>query len=862
MPEPRPDIYTLGLDKLMQKGTGYFDAPQVLSAVASGLDGSTEDVTTSRLLDGDLQQILFTSKTSFTDTTNGWRQGVDFDGTYKWIIGGSTNSVDWNVTTANTLTVMGAISASTIDIGGADATSFHVDINGNMWLGATTLATAPSSITNAGLLTTTSALIAGWTIDSSSINNSTIYLSSTGFIRSGQTAYDTGVGWYLSADGKFSFGNSAGAKITYDLITLAIAGAFTFDATTGVVSIQQNATTGSSLSVIRNLTATSTDSPVVFFRNQHASDDQYVLSVQQDNTAWASYITNTAGGITSVFDSNSEGIRVRRQDATRYRMSLTAASTGSTITSYDDTGVAYRPLTLDALSYTIRANNADLITISSTGVISILQNNSTSALLIDMGGNGLSIDIPLSANTTQHTIEVSSSALTTGSIARLYSNSADTSARNLLLVINDNALATGATVAKFQQDANGTAVIIDMNGNANALRIDADVTTQEGVNIVLPSLTTADGFFLSSASTDTSARNLCRMYVSSTLATGAKVLNLRQASTADTLFLDNDGTAGYSINIDTEINSGNAFFYALTAGASPASLEFLRNDTVSGNLLTKHGNGYIWMDATGILRNSASTPTTATGGRALNNTHYVIDTAQNLTAHSATDGVISKKSSPNSDNIYSLGNDSTAPVVSRNVKLISGSLCPTYIPARQSIAVAATINGIAEHNGNVYISRNSAGTNILTRYGLDLTSATAMTFTGGIGAAGYNGALASDDSNIYILDTNTTVQKYSISGTVATFVSTITLSNAINSGLAGFHWDGTSFYGVTAASGVIRIFNSSGTQTSTITIPTLASGIIQGLFIDNGVLWAGVFYDSPGVVTTGVHQAMLIPIFL
>ena len=86
-----------------------------------------------------------------------------------------------------------------------------------------------------------------------------------------------------------------------------------------------------------------------------------------------SVLFHVAGGsgVASFFDSNSEGIRVRRQDATRYRMSLTAASTGSTITSYDDTGGAYRPLTLDALSYTIRANNSDVITIATTGGIQL-----------------------------------------------------------------------------------------------------------------------------------------------------------------------------------------------------------------------------------------------------------------------------------------------------------------------------------------------------------------------------------------------------------------------------------------------------------------------------------------------------------
>lgn len=58
-------------------------------------------------------------------------------------------------------TFRGALSATTIDIGGSDATSFHVDINGNLWLGAATFAAAPFSVSNAGALIATGATING-----------------------------------------------------------------------------------------------------------------------------------------------------------------------------------------------------------------------------------------------------------------------------------------------------------------------------------------------------------------------------------------------------------------------------------------------------------------------------------------------------------------------------------------------------------------------------------------------------------------------------------------------------------------------------------------------------------------------------
>ena len=57
-----------------------------------------------------------------------------------------------------------------------------------------------------------------------------ITLSSTGSIKAGQTAYDTGTGFYLGADSgtpRFSIGNSAGNKMTWDGTALSIKGSVT-----------------------------------------------------------------------------------------------------------------------------------------------------------------------------------------------------------------------------------------------------------------------------------------------------------------------------------------------------------------------------------------------------------------------------------------------------------------------------------------------------------------------------------------------------------------------------------------------------------------------------------------------------------
>lgn len=74
-------------------------------------------------------------------------------------------------------TISGALSASTIDIGGSDVTSFHVDIDGNMWLGAATFASAPAKVSNAGAATFKSITLSDSVAISGIANNSSTDIS-------------------------------------------------------------------------------------------------------------------------------------------------------------------------------------------------------------------------------------------------------------------------------------------------------------------------------------------------------------------------------------------------------------------------------------------------------------------------------------------------------------------------------------------------------------------------------------------------------------------------------------------------------------------------------------------------------------
>lgn len=96
--------------------------------------------------------------------------------------------------------------------------------------------------------------------DMGSITAGTIVLPSGGFIRSGQTAYNTGTGFYIGNDSgtpRFSFGNSSGKNIRWDGSDLTVNG--------GIIvtdSVASNAITASASDNPADITLTSANSGV------------------------------------------------------------------------------------------------------------------------------------------------------------------------------------------------------------------------------------------------------------------------------------------------------------------------------------------------------------------------------------------------------------------------------------------------------------------------------------------------------------------------------------------------------------------------------------------------------------------------
>lgn len=101
-------------------------------------------------------------------------------------------------TTANSITVNdGVITGGTIDIGGSDATSFHVDSSGQMWMGASIFAAAPFRVSNTGAL------------DIGGVDGTSFHIDNAGNMWSGDGAYATA-----------PFKVSNGGALTADNVTI------------------------------------------------------------------------------------------------------------------------------------------------------------------------------------------------------------------------------------------------------------------------------------------------------------------------------------------------------------------------------------------------------------------------------------------------------------------------------------------------------------------------------------------------------------------------------------------------------------------------------------------------------------------
>ena len=178
------------------------------------------------------------------------------------------------------------------------------------------------------------------------------------------------------------------------------------------------------------------------------------------------------------YQAGNQGVAVNTGTQNIIIGSATDASavggTNQVVIGYDATGVANNSVTLGNASVTAVYMSQD------------------SGATVHAGG----IDID-SAATSGQLLDLDADSLTSGRIADFYSNSSDTTARQLVKITNDHASATGAQCLFIDQDA-----------NASSVKIDSEGTTTPIFMIEADALTTGSAGYIYSNSANASARSL------------------------------------------------------------------------------------------------------------------------------------------------------------------------------------------------------------------------------------------------------------------------------------------------------------------------------------------------------------------
>lgn len=158
-------VLDLGFDKTLTKilisQQGILDvSPELVNVFTGGTSPKT--LIAGELISSLEQQtgVVFSGKTGFSNAETGYRLGIDnSDSLIKFYIGTSSDYFNFDGTN---IVISGGISAGSIDIGGSDATSFHVDEDGNMWWGsAGSYAAATNKISSTGSIDFTAGTFSG-----------------------------------------------------------------------------------------------------------------------------------------------------------------------------------------------------------------------------------------------------------------------------------------------------------------------------------------------------------------------------------------------------------------------------------------------------------------------------------------------------------------------------------------------------------------------------------------------------------------------------------------------------------------------------------------------------------------------------
>lgn len=151
------DVYSLGFDKSLNRSIQTDSNSAVYDSIEDRIAGASISLGGMIAGTGDTMIAI--------DPAKGlWLGGEKFDDApFRVNMQGNMR--------ASSATISGSISGVSLDIPDTvTANSFHVDVNGNMWLGATTFGAAPGKVSNTGAATFSSMTITGGAISGTPIS--------------------------------------------------------------------------------------------------------------------------------------------------------------------------------------------------------------------------------------------------------------------------------------------------------------------------------------------------------------------------------------------------------------------------------------------------------------------------------------------------------------------------------------------------------------------------------------------------------------------------------------------------------------------------------------------------------------------
>ncbi len=253
----------------------------------------------------------------------------------------------------------------------------------------------------------------------------------------------------------------------------------------------------------RNVTETGSY-PLVTINEANASNTQPGLKITQSGAGFGLQIDQNGNGRAIYIDSEDTGgaaIEMYSKYGIQSFQDISGGYAGYFARSIAEAG----SYPLVQMKCDNAANTQPVLQIYQDGAgkgLNIDQNGNGTALSIDSEATSASSLVILDAATTGHIVEIADAdTLTTGSIMRLESDSADTDNRNLVSITNNHTSAAGAVGLRITQRANAYGMaIVGSNAEKSTALIQSD------------SLTTGDVLQIYSNASSTDVRSLLTVH--------------------------------------------------------------------------------------------------------------------------------------------------------------------------------------------------------------------------------------------------------------------------------------------------------------------------------------------------------------